>query len=123
MAEQAPKLDPIAVARAAGLDQIVNQFPDDLIAAAATMAQDLANLPAIEGTPERISLWVQILTGSELQADGTLRLLEVADWQQRRLRASSSFKHAQRIKRHWPHQALRTLRAAPAALSTTMWGI
>jgi hypothetical protein len=52
MSNSPPKLDPIAVARAAGLDQIADRFPDDLIAAAATMAQDLANFPAVEGTPE-----------------------------------------------------------------------
>jgi hypothetical protein len=48
----APKLDPIAVARAAGLDEVAKRYPDDILAAAAAMAQDLANFPAIEGVPE-----------------------------------------------------------------------
>ena len=52
MTATTPKLDPLAVARAAGLDQVVAQFPDDIAAAAQAMAQDLANFPSIEGTTE-----------------------------------------------------------------------
>ena len=52
MTATTPKLDPLAVARAAGLDQIVAHFPDDITAATQAMAQDLANFPSIEGTTE-----------------------------------------------------------------------
>jgi hypothetical protein len=48
----APKLDPLAVARAAGLDQLANRFPEDVAAAAQAMTDDLANFPAIEGAAE-----------------------------------------------------------------------
>jgi len=44
-----------------------------------------APLP-IEGKSDRISLWVQILTGTELQADGSMRLLDVGEWQECRRR-------------------------------------
>jgi hypothetical protein len=37
------------VARAAGLDKAVAQFPDDVADAARTAAQDLGDLPAIDG--------------------------------------------------------------------------
>jgi WD40 repeat protein len=40
----------------------------------------------IEGKSDRISLWVQILTGTELQADGSMRLLDVGEWQECRRR-------------------------------------
>jgi hypothetical protein len=43
-----PALEPLAVARAAGLDQIVEQFPDDILAAAQAVAQDRADLPALD---------------------------------------------------------------------------
>jgi len=52
MAGNTPKLDPLAVARAAGLDQVVSQFPEDIAAAVQAVAQDLADFPAIEGTTE-----------------------------------------------------------------------
>jgi hypothetical protein len=45
-------LDPLAVARAAGLDRCVDLFPDDVIAAAQAAAQDRAELPAIDGAAE-----------------------------------------------------------------------
>ena len=45
-------LDPLAVARAAGLDKCVELFPDDVIAAAQGAAQDRAELPAVEGAAE-----------------------------------------------------------------------
>jgi hypothetical protein len=41
-------LDPLAVARAAGLDQVVDQFPDDVLAAAQAVAQDRADLPTLD---------------------------------------------------------------------------
>jgi hypothetical protein len=41
-------LDPLAVARAAGLDQIVAQFPDDVLVAEQAVAQDRADLPALD---------------------------------------------------------------------------
>jgi hypothetical protein len=47
-----PLFDPLAVARAAGLDQAVDRFPDDVVAAAQAVAQDLADLPAIDRTAE-----------------------------------------------------------------------
>jgi hypothetical protein len=46
------QLDPLAVARAAGLDQVVDQFPDDVLVAAQALAQDRADLPAIDGCAE-----------------------------------------------------------------------
>jgi hypothetical protein len=52
MTGNVPKLDPLAVARAAGLDQVVSQFPDDIAAAVQAVTQDLADFPAIEGTTE-----------------------------------------------------------------------
>jgi hypothetical protein len=52
MAGQPPKLDVLAVARAAGLEEAANQFPDDIAAAAQAMEQDLANFPDINGTAE-----------------------------------------------------------------------
>jgi hypothetical protein len=47
-----PALDPLAVARAAGLDQVVSQFPDDVLAAAQAVAQDRADLPTVDGCAE-----------------------------------------------------------------------
>jgi hypothetical protein len=41
-------LDPLAVARAAGLNQIVDQFPDDVLVAAQAVAQDRADLPTLD---------------------------------------------------------------------------
>jgi hypothetical protein len=52
MSAATPKLDPLAAARAAGLDQLANRFPEDVAAAAQAMADDLANFPSIEGTAE-----------------------------------------------------------------------
>ena len=46
------ELDAFAVARAAGLDKAVIQFPDDIVAAAQAVAQDLADLPNIDGAAE-----------------------------------------------------------------------
>jgi hypothetical protein len=47
-----PGLDPLAVARAAGLDEAVRLFPDDVLAAAQALAQDRADLPAVDGCAE-----------------------------------------------------------------------
>jgi hypothetical protein len=52
MADQPPKLDAFAVARAAGLEELVNAFPDDVVAAAQTMAHDLVELPENEVAAE-----------------------------------------------------------------------
>jgi hypothetical protein len=52
MASDAPKLDVLAVARAAGLEQVANRFADDLAAAARAVEQDLADFPDINGTTE-----------------------------------------------------------------------
>jgi WD40 repeat protein len=38
------------------------------------------------GDAERITLWTQVLTGMELDADGSIRELDAATWQQRRQR-------------------------------------
>jgi hypothetical protein len=45
-------LDPLAVARAAGLDQAVRLFPDDILAAEQATAQERADLPSIDGCAE-----------------------------------------------------------------------
>jgi WD40 repeat protein/tRNA A-37 threonylcarbamoyl transferase component Bud32 len=41
---------------------------------------------AVEGTPERLTLWVQVMTGMELDADGVVQGLDAAAWEQRRQR-------------------------------------
>ena len=46
------QLDALAVARAAGLDQCVDLFPDEVISAAQAAAQDRAELPAVDGAAE-----------------------------------------------------------------------
>ena len=40
----------------------------------------------MEGEVERISLWIQVMTGSELDASGTVRVLDAKTWNQRRSR-------------------------------------
>jgi hypothetical protein len=45
-------LDPLAVARAVGLDQSVRLFADDIIAAAQAAAEERAYLPSIDGCAE-----------------------------------------------------------------------
>lgn len=54
MAGQNNKLDPdtLAKARAAGLDKALAGFPDCVADAARAAAQDLADVPAIDGTVE-----------------------------------------------------------------------
>jgi WD40 repeat protein len=45
------------------------------------------DVPApVEGTAERINLWVQVLTGMELDAGGAARLLDEYAWRYRRER-------------------------------------
>ena len=44
-----PGLDVLAMARAAGLDQAVRRFPDDVAAAAQAAAQDRDDLPEVDG--------------------------------------------------------------------------
>jgi len=39
----------------------------------------------IQGDPERILLWTQVITGSELDEYGQVRWLDANTWQQRRL--------------------------------------
>ena len=50
----ASKLDEhtLAMARAAGLDKALAEFPDCVADAARAAAQDLADMPAIDGTAE-----------------------------------------------------------------------
>lgn len=43
-----PELDVFAMARAAGLDTAVKQFPQDVAAAAQSAAADRAELPALD---------------------------------------------------------------------------
>jgi hypothetical protein len=38
----------------------------------------------VEGDVSRIVLWIQVLTGTELDQDGLFRDLDAATWQQRR---------------------------------------
>jgi WD40 repeat protein len=38
----------------------------------------------VAGTVERLSLWTQVITGMQLDADGQLHVLDAATWQQRR---------------------------------------
>jgi WD40 repeat protein/serine/threonine protein kinase len=40
----------------------------------------------LPGTPERLVLWVQVITGRELDDEGVVRWLDAATWQQRRRR-------------------------------------
>jgi WD40 repeat protein len=45
----------------------------------------LWNVPrTVEGDPERVLLWVQVLTGIELDENGRTRVLDANTWQQRR---------------------------------------
>jgi hypothetical protein len=46
------RLDAFAMARAAGLDKAVEQFPDCVADAAKAAAADLDDMPPIEGTSE-----------------------------------------------------------------------
>jgi len=54
MADATNKLSPevIAAARAAGLDKVLERFPDDIADAARSAATDLADLPSIDGASE-----------------------------------------------------------------------
>jgi hypothetical protein len=38
------------------------------------------------GDPDRIKLWLQVVTGTEMDDAGTLRVLSAHDWDQRRRR-------------------------------------
>jgi len=42
----------VAAARAAGLDKVLERFPDDIADAARSAAADLADLPPIDGASE-----------------------------------------------------------------------
>jgi WD40 repeat protein len=41
---------------------------------------------AVEGSPERIKLWIQVLTGAQLDQQGTVQALDAKTWQERRRR-------------------------------------
>jgi WD40 repeat protein/tetratricopeptide (TPR) repeat protein len=41
---------------------------------------------ALAGSPEKVRLWTQVLSGAELDGDGTLQALDARTWQQRRRR-------------------------------------
>jgi hypothetical protein len=45
-------LDVLALARAAGLERVIEQFPDDLLDAARAVLQDRADLPTVDGCAE-----------------------------------------------------------------------
>jgi WD40 repeat protein len=42
--------------------------------------------PPLEGSVERIVLWTQVITGTELDVDGNVRALDAENWDQRRRR-------------------------------------
>ena len=46
------RLDALAMARAAGLDKAVKEFPDCVADAARAAAADLADMPPLDGTAE-----------------------------------------------------------------------
>lgn len=57
-----------------------------VLTVAATRVQ-FASLPlAVEGSGERLARWAEVLTGMELDAQGSLRVLDAATWQQRQQR-------------------------------------
>ena len=43
-----------------------------------------ATLSPLEGDVERITLWLQVTTGLELDAEGALNALDITTWKQRR---------------------------------------
>jgi hypothetical protein len=45
---------------------------------------------AAEGSVERLMLWIQTLTGMELDEDGLFRELDADDWSERRKRQNSA---------------------------------
>jgi hypothetical protein len=42
--------------------------------------------PPVEGSPERLTLWAQVLTGKEVSSDGSVRVLDGRTWAERRRR-------------------------------------
>jgi hypothetical protein len=38
----------------------------------------------MNGSSEEVELWSQVTTGLELDSDGSVRILDAADWQERR---------------------------------------
>lgn len=51
------------------------------------MTARLVTIPgAVEGDVERIVLWIQVITGAELDDSDVVRVLDAADWQDRRRR-------------------------------------
>ena len=47
-----------------------------------------ASISPLEGDPERITLWVEVLTGFEFDSEGSLDVLDAQCWRQRRARLS-----------------------------------
>jgi WD40 repeat protein len=45
---------------------------------------------ATADTPEHLELWAQVTTGLELDADGSLRILDFEEWQQRKQRLTAA---------------------------------
>jgi WD40 repeat protein len=46
--------------------------------------------PAVAGDPDQVELWSQVVTGMELDANGGLRVLDAATWQERSSRLKDS---------------------------------
>jgi WD40 repeat protein/serine/threonine protein kinase len=44
---------------------------------------------AVTGTPEQLELWAEVVTGMELEPEGSVRILDTAEWQTRRSRLGS----------------------------------
>jgi WD40 repeat protein/serine/threonine protein kinase len=59
--------------------------PDGTLFAASDGSARVFRTPRpVEGAVERITLWTQLLTGQELDADGEIHVLGVEEWQKRR---------------------------------------
>jgi hypothetical protein len=51
----------------------------------------LSEVPtAVEGEPQQIALWVQVLTGMELDNNGVFHALSAEEWHQRKRRLAES---------------------------------
>ena len=44
----------------------------------------------VAGEPERIRLWIEVITGMELDEEGVIHVLDAATWSQRCLRLNES---------------------------------
>jgi WD40 repeat protein/serine/threonine protein kinase len=59
--------------------------PDGTLFAASDDSAHVFRTPTpVDGAVERITLWTQVLTGQELDADGEIHILGVEEWQKRR---------------------------------------